>query len=141
MLKFASLLILLSNTAFALSSRSLVGTWQLTSYTILESGGEKPWCHQPVGIISYLPNGFMAVGINCRDEKGEWIKDPKDMVFYTGRYEIRKDGVIVHHVEHSSELSRVGQDLERTAVLEKDTLTLTGKGTKGQVKLIWKKRA
>jgi len=130
---------LAARTSSALQSRDLVGTWRLQSYTILEDGKEKPWCVAPFGIISYYANGYMAVGINCRDAAGQLVANPKDMVFYTGTYDIQNGNTVVHHVENSSELSRISQHLERSAELKGDVVTLTGKGTKGLVKLVWKK--
>jgi hypothetical protein len=60
-------------------------------------------------------NGYMAVGINCRKaENDEIIPDPKDMVFYTGTFSVRRPNTVIHHVENSSEISRIGQNLERT---------------------------
>ena len=123
----------------ALEAKDLVGTWRLQSYTILENQKEKPWCGHPFGIISYFSNGYMAVGINCKESSGKIVDHPKDMVFYTGTYELKDGSTVVHHVENSSELSRISQSLERTATLSGDTVTLTGKGTKGLVKLVWKK--
>jgi hypothetical protein len=123
----------------ALEVKDLVGTWRLQSYSIIENKKEKPWCAHPFGIISYYSNGYMAVGINCKDDAGKLVENPKDMVFYTGTYELKNENTVVHHVENSSELSRISQHLERTAHVEGDTITLTGKGTKGLVKLVWKR--
>jgi|GEM_PF-3053232 len=125
--------------AGAIHRDSLVGTWRLQSYSILKDGKEIPWCGNPFGIISYFSNGYMAVGINCKDPAGKVVADPKDMVFYTGTYEWKDEGTLIHHVENSSELSRIGQNLERSARLTGDTVTLTGNGTKGLVKLVWKR--
>ena len=132
-------LLALTPSAHAIDLNSVIGTWRLKSYTILENGREKPWCVNPSGLISYLNNGFMAVGINCKDEKGQWVPDPKDMVFYTGRYELKNGNTLVHHVEHPSDLSRVSKDLERKVELKGSVITLTGQGTKGLVRLIWEK--
>ncbi len=123
----------------ALEARNLIGTWRLQSYSIIENKKEKPWCAYPFGIISYLSNGYMAVGINCKEDSGKIVENPKDMVFYTGTYELKDENTVIHHVENSSEMSRISQNLERTAHLDGDTVTLTGKGTKGLVKLVWKK--
>ena len=47
---------------------------------------------------------------------------------------------MIHHVENSSEISRIGQNLERTVEINGDLITLTGVGVKGAVRLVWKKR-
>ena len=138
-LALITLVLATAHSAFALSQKDVVGTWRLESYTILDGAKEKPWCGNPYGIISYFSNGYMAVGINCKDEGGAIVTDPKDMVFYTGTYEIKGDRTLLHHVENSSDVTRIGKQLERTAELKNDRITLTGMGTKGLVKLIWKK--
>ena len=130
---------LFSTLCHAIETKDLIGTWRLQSYSILEGGKEKPWCDHPFGVISYFSNGYMAVGINCKDAALKLVENPKDMVFYTGTYELKDKNTIIHHVENSSELSRISQHLERTAHLDGETVTLTGKGTKGLVKLVWKK--
>ncbi len=124
--------------AAAITKKQIVGTWQLQSYTIMNGENAEPWCHEPFGIISYFSNGYMAVGINCKDADQKLVPDPKDMVFYTGKYTL-KGNTILHHVQNSSELSRIDQTLERNAHIEGDKITLTGKGTKGLVRLVWKK--
>lgn len=133
---------LLSSPAFALEQKKLVGTWALQSYILTDNGAEKPWCINPFGIISYFSNGHMAIGINCKksDNEKEVTPDQKDMVFYTGKYSIKQPNIVVHHVENSSEISRIGKDLERTVEMNGDRVTLTGMGVKGPFRLVWKKR-
>lgn len=132
---------LLVPSAHALELRSVIGTWELVSYVLTEDGRERPWCKAPFGIISYAPNGYMAVGINCRDvDAGKVTPDPKDMVFYSGKFSIKAPSTLVHHVENSSDISRIGKDLERTVDVEKGQLILRGMGVKGPVKLVWRKR-
>ena len=134
-------LLLLCPNAHAFGRKDLVGTWELISYVLTEDGTERPWCKSPFGIISYGANGYMAVGINCRKaENDEITPDPKDMVFYAGKFSIRSPNTVIHHVENSSEISRIGQDLERTVDMKGDLITLSGMGVKGPVRLVWKKR-
>jgi len=133
--------LLLCPSAHAFERKDLVGTWELVSYVLTEDGTEKPWCKSPFGTISYAANGYMAVGINCRKPENDQITpDPKDMVFYTGKFSVRSPNTVVHHVENSSEISRIGHDLERTLDIKGDLITLSGTGVKGPVRLVWKKR-
>lgn len=132
---------LFSSEANVFDKKDLVGTWRLQSYTLVEDGVERPWCKNPFGLISYYSNGYMAVGINCKKSEGndEMTSDSKDMVFYTGKFSIKQPHTVVHHVENSNDVSRIGKSLEREAILRGNRVTLTGLGVKGPVRLVWEK--
>ena len=141
-MKFISLaLAMFSLNANALEKKDLIGTWKLQSYILTEEGKEWPWCAKPFGLISYFSNGYMAVGINCHqsEEDKTVTSNNKDMVFYTGRFSLRKPNTVLHHVENSNDISRIGKSLEREASIVNDQITLTGVGVKGPVRLVWKK--
>ncbi len=36
----------------------------------------------------------MAVGINCKESSGKLVDNPKDMVFYTGNYQLKDESLI-----------------------------------------------
>lgn len=129
---------LLTGSAHALKTEDLVGTWKLVSYYMIKDGQEVERCKDPFGIITYSANGYMGVGINCKTE-GNADPDPKNQVFYAGRYSVKKPQTVVHHVENSSDVSRIGKDLERVAELKGSEVTLSGMGVTGPVKLKWRK--
>lgn len=122
-------------------AKNLWGTWTLLRYEILDD--TKPetstdWCPHPSGVIHYLPSSWMSVAINCKDEKQNLISNPDDMVFYSGKYRVESDR-IVHDVRFSSDLKRVGAKYDRFFKVKGDVITLEGKGSKGAVRLTWKK--
>lgn len=119
---------------------SVVGLWRLESYVILKDGKETQWCPSYVGTIEYSERKRMSVSINCKDENGAWMQDYRNMVFYSGTYAVRGDQ-ITHFVENASDITRIGNDHVRTFKFDPDgnRVTLVGKGTKGDVKLVWKR--
>lgn len=127
-----------------LTAKALVGTWQLMSFEIVDSVGSsksRPWCQSPWGILTYTDQGYMSAGINCmgQSQPKNPTDDPKDMVFYAGTYEIKNDGLVLHKVSNSSDITRIGKIMERHVSLQEDILTITAVGVKGPVRLVWKR--
>jgi hypothetical protein len=132
---------MISLQAHALEEKDLVGTWRLQSCVLLKKDGDQPWCKNPFGVLNYTSSGFMAMAFNCMkpEHDKEITTDPKDMVFYMGKFSIKDNGKILHHVENSSEISRIGKALEREVKIKGDEITLTGMGVRGPVRTVWKR--
>lgn len=115
---------------------TLVGHWRLESFTEQRDDGTSfdVWGPDPVGYITYLPNGRMSVvfaGAQRARFTGAWV-DVADahkaacydaMVAYSGRYTVHEDRVI-HHVEVCWIPNWEGRDLERFVTLLPDDRVL-----------------
>ena len=112
------------HNAFAEGGR-MFGIWQLHK-------GDLPLCSSPSGTLIYGTDGFMSMGINCKEGKS---------LFYMGSFKVQGHEV-VHHVVNASDPSLLGKDLVKTVEsLKENELVLTellGDG-KGSLKISWVK--
>ena len=118
----------------------MVGTWKLVSVESVRAGGEALhlWLGpNPVGLIIYLPNGFMSVQI-MRDPrpkpfaKGRVLGTPdefKDAYLgyygYSGTYTVNEaDKSVEHKIQTSLWPEEVGGTRKRAVILDGDKVTL-----------------
>jgi Lipocalin-like domain len=137
---------------------TLVGTWNLVSYTVTNEDGVKiaePFGPSPRGLLIYTDNGFMS-GQLMSASRPQWRSDrprkasteEKVLAFdtylsYCGTYEQHGEHVI-HHVMTSLIPNWIGTDQIRLIQLEGDLLTLSvppvlGKGKTRTVQLTWRR--
>jgi hypothetical protein len=152
-----------------MSDERFVGTWKLKSVVKKSSAGRvsKPFDDNPLGYISYMPDGFMhailmksgrnLVGVSpeelsdaARSKKllmsGKYImagiryvKAMTSFLSYCGAYEIRGN-IVVHHVKAAMVPDWIGTDLTRAFVFSGNTLTLTARDDAGNVMdLVWER--
>lgn len=122
---------------------TLVGTWKLLDIEHQTATGQwEPDCVAPQGLLTYTASGYMAVGINCMQNKTSHQPSyrPQDLTFYTGTYRL-KGNHITHIVQNSSSPAFYGKHLERTLqCLNADEMVLNAIEPNGQkVKLQWRK--
>jgi hypothetical protein len=152
-----------------MSDERFVGTWKLKSVVKKSAAGRvsKPFADNPLGYISYMPDGFMhailmksgrnLVGVSpeelsdaARTKKlmmsGKYImagiryvKAMTSFLSYCGTYEIRGN-IVVHHVKAAMVPDWIGTDLTREFVFSGNTLTLTARDNAGNVMdLVWER--
>jgi len=152
-----------------MSDERFVGTWKLKSVVKKSAAGRvsKPFADNPLGYISYMPDGFMhailmksgrnLVGVSpeelsdaARTKKlmmsGKYImagiryvKAMTSFLSYCGNYEIRGN-IVVHHVKAAMVPDWIGTDLTREFVFSGNTLTLTARDNAGNVMdLVWER--
>jgi len=145
------------------------GTWKLVSVVRTSHAGElsKPFTDNPLGYISYMPDGFMhailmksgrkLTGVTpeelsdaARSRKLllslkylkagiRYVKAMTSFLSYCGTYEIRGNTVI-HHVTAAMVPDWIGTDLTREFVFNGNTLTLTARDNAGNVMdLVWER--
>ena len=141
-----------------ISKEDLNGTWQLESWTIGYSDGDKlsyPYGENPRGLLLYTADGWMSASI-CSAQRALL---PADVSFrklpdgvkaeaftsyfhYAGRYQVL-DGDVVHYVSQGLNPNFVGTEQLRQAELDGQTLVLSGKDEVGGVtrfhSLVWHK--
>jgi len=122
---------------------NLVGTWRLQA--IEHQLGNKKWepdCNSPTGLLIYTKEGYMAVGLNCMQEKNPKIASFKkqDITFYTGTYSL-KNNIIFHHILNSSSPNLYGRTVKRNLQILNDNeiILLLENKDKNPVRIIWKK--
>jgi|GraSoi2013_100cm_1033763.scaffolds.fasta_scaffold97139_1 hypothetical protein len=127
----------LPSAALAQSKDVLTGTWKLLSFTSTTDKGEVKFMmgHNPIGFITYTPEGRMSVVITAEARKPLSVNDrvsaPAEeraesfstVIAYAGRYTFTGD-TITHHVEASWMPNQVGTDLVRSVKLQGDRLIL-----------------
>lgn len=116
----------------------LIGAWDLVRYFVrFESGLETtPLGDDARGRICYTADGYMF-GFMARRRRQPFASADRllatsaekaqgfdDCVTYAGRWSLRDDGLVVHHVELSLLPNWTGQDQVRTPRLEGQTLEL-----------------
>jgi hypothetical protein len=137
---------------------TLVGTWYLICYTIMNDEGTQiaePFGPNPRGLLIYTENGFMS-GQLMSASRPQWRSDlprkasteEKALAFdtylsYCGTYEQHGDRVI-HHVMTSLIPNWVGTDQIRLMQLDGNLLTLSvppvpDKGKTRTVQLTWRR--
>jgi hypothetical protein len=152
-----------------MSDERFAGTWKLKSVVKKSAAGEvsKPFADNPLGYISYMPDGFMhailmksgrnLIGVSpeelsdaARSKKllmsGKYImagikyvKAMTSFMSYCGVYEIRGN-IVVHHVKAAMVPDWIGTDLTREFVFSGNTLTLTARDDAGNVMdLVWER--
>jgi hypothetical protein len=118
------------------SSNTIVGTWSLVSASATTADGavDAPYGPNPVGYITYTPDGYMhaIVGFSNRPRlSGDWQASPVEeraaafatLIAYAGRYSV-VGGLVEHHVEVSTDPNRVGTSLVRTIQWQRGDLIL-----------------
>ncbi len=127
--------------ALAITEKELQGTWSLVSFSKVEDGRESTWCEKPFGTLSYFAGNRMSVSINCMNPAApdQVTGNPADMVFYSGTYSIDTGDAVIHHVQNSSDPTRIGHDHIRYAKAQGNRIELTGMGSKGPLRIIWEK--
>jgi hypothetical protein len=140
-----------------MSSLSLVGTWALESWQMVDSSGavDEPFGRRPVGYLMYGLDGYMSAVFMSTGRKAFAAGDilggtPEEKsaaigtcIAYCGRYSVEGDRVR-HHVEVSLFPNWIGTTLERIVSLDGDTLRISTVPTfmKGRMQtghLVWKK--
>ncbi|MFH9008963.1 lipocalin-like domain-containing protein [Streptomyces afghaniensis] len=143
------------DTSDAPHAADLVGAWQLVAFHELddEGGGmsEGPLGPDAGGLLIYAPDGAMSVSMMRRDGQhpaaaGPAGKQPRSTEYmgYAGTW--RLEGTrLLHHVEVSTHIYQLGQDLEREVRLRGDRLDLIGRApVEGRFRrrvLTWRRRA
>ena len=119
-----------------LTGAVLIGAWQLVEWTA--SDGEEtlhPSGPDAVGRIIYADDGYMSAFLAAADGS-------TDALAYSGTWELRGEGEVVHHVSLSTRGSFVGRDLVRSVSWEGDDLMLTTPPTRqGVVNVLRWRRA
>jgi len=123
------------NAGAADISKSLVGTWRVTSYSrlTLETNEEtRPFGENPTGYIQYSPDGHMVVFLSAREmpkASPPYSEADKAAIYsqifgaYAGTYSV--DGnKVTHHIVASWRPDWVGGDLIRFVELSGDKLTI-----------------
>ena len=152
-----------------MSDERFVGTWKLKSVVKKSAAGkvDKPFDDNPLGYITYLPDGFMhailmksgrkLIGVfpeelsdAARSKKLmmswryimagiRYVKAMTSFLSYCGAYEIRGN-IVVHHVKAAMAPDWIGTDLTREFVFSGNMLTLTARDDAGNVMdLVWER--
>ena len=93
----------------------LVGSWDLVEWT---HGDEHPLGPDAAGRLIYSADGFMAAFLSRGDGHS-------DALAYSGAWELRDTGEVVHRVSTSTRGSFVGKDLVRSVSWVDGDLVLT----------------
>jgi hypothetical protein len=107
----------------------LLGTWKLVKHP--------QFLGAPEGLLCYQPNGTMFViisGISSPPKTAE-----VNVIAYSGKFSFSND-TLIHHVEISNDLKKVGTDQMRYPFFEHDELILQDqRENEGAMKIHWKK--
>lgn len=141
-----------------ISKAQLEGTWQLESWVIGYSDGDKithPYGEDPQGLLLYTADGWMSASI-CRNDRALLPADVSyrkleesaraaaftSYFHYAGRYRV-VDGDVIHYVTQSLNPNFPGSEQLRHAELDGQTLVLSGKDQAGEItrfhSLVWHK--
>lgn len=154
-----------------MSDKRFLGTWKLVSVVQRSPDGKvsKPFADQPLGYISYMPDGYMhailmksgrhPVGVVPEELSAalrtkrlfvswkyiragiRYVKAMTSFLSYCGTYDVRGN-TILHSVKAAMVPDWIGTDLKREFVFSKNTLTLTARDDAGNVMdLIWERMA
>jgi Lipocalin-like domain len=123
-----------------MNEQAFVGTWRLRSHESRMGDGRVryPFGRDAQGYLTYTAEGYMSVAIMgthrprflaandfTEGTSEEQLAAGKQYLSYAGTYELREDGIILHHVEISLFPNWVGGVQERFYTLEGDRLTLS----------------
>jgi hypothetical protein len=142
----AVMLLALTSPSIAFAQQTLkdrvVGTWKIISWESVRSDGQavNVWMGtHPTGVIIYQPNGLMAVQI-MSDPRPTFAANPattppasdefRNAFFgyyaYWGTYTINEAGNgVVHHVQGSERPNEVGQNFQRSVLIDGAKLVIT----------------
>jgi hypothetical protein len=112
----------------------LVGTWKLVAASSRTRSGERiesPYGAEPVGVLTYTPEGRVTSLISYGGRQPlsmnagaqEQAQAFNSFLGYTGRYSLTGDKV-THHIEISSIQNYVGKDLVRGIRFEGNRISL-----------------
>jgi hypothetical protein len=122
----------------SITREDLIGVWNLVRYFVrLPDGTElAPLGDNAVGRIGYTADGYMF-GFMARAQRAPFASVDRllatpaekaaafdDCVTYAGRWSLREDGLVVHHVEVSLLPNWTGQEQLRIPVLDAQGLEL-----------------
>jgi len=117
------------------TSRDLIGTWKLESWSLVYEDGrpsEYPLGRDAVGRIMYTDDGhvsamLMRAGRKPLSDTSEASKARAwdDCFGYTGRFEVRGEAVF-HTIEVATNPALVGVTSTRNVMLDGNRLTLSG---------------
>jgi hypothetical protein len=121
-----------------MSNQTLVGTWQLVSFTYRDAEGRTtyPIGEAPVGFLTYTAGGHMTVQMGHAVRPSltteDWENAPdaeiaaaaRGYFAYCGPYELRA-GEVVHRVAYCLMPNWMGGEQVRAVTLVGDTLTLS----------------
>lgn len=125
--------------AVNVKKEDIVGTWKLVSFEERSEDGavSRPSGAAPVGFLVYTEDGHVSVQNQTSDGSlrvtvvpafggNAHIKEGalEALGAYSGRYEIKSGGKIVHHIDVSLYPAWVGLRQERTITVEGNRLTL-----------------
>lgn len=133
-----------SFSSFAKNTQdNLIGTWQLSKFYLVNAKGKHDpvqravRCEKPSGLLIYTAEGTMSAGINCRS--GGMPDGSPLKVFYTGTYQIKGSGHIVHYPKNSFDIRKIGEPIDRYFRFEGKNLVITGQGYAGIFEIVWKR--
>jgi hypothetical protein len=115
------------------SPASLVGTWELVTFTAHQADGrvEEPWGPQPAGRIVYDADGHMtALPMHQRRNEGDGSQSPPDIQgefsAYFGTYQLdAAQQSITHQVQASLAAGRASKELRRNFRFKDGMLVLS----------------
>lgn len=121
-----------------IAREDLIGAWQLVRYFVRFADGREatPLGDDAVGRICYTADGHMY-GFMARAQRQPFASADRllaapaekaqafdDCVTYAGRWTLREDGLVVHHVELSLLPNWTGQEQLRIPLLDAQGLEL-----------------
>ncbi len=112
------------------------GSYQLLSHGTYDKAGKfTPTSEYLRGELIYPNDGFVSVLI-CFNES---IKTQKDILAYSGRYEVKTENEIIHHITLCSQLSRSGTSELRKLNFSENKLVLGIDMENGRFEAVWDK--
>jgi hypothetical protein len=114
--------------------KDIIGMWRIESFELERTNGVTvSWAETIKGTLLYTDDGFVSVSLNGK------LKEDFKILFYSGTFELNRDGVIKHYVWNASDPNRVNKTMKRRACLHDGVLTLYAEGEYGKAKLKWTK--
>ncbi len=118
-----------------ISRSKLIGRWKLCSHTFHHNGTIMPTASWVAGQLIYAEDGSMAVLISKKPQP----EGMTDLILYSGHFTV-EDGEILHHIEFSPNLDRIGNQERRIPTLAENQLTLqTVPSSEGFYKIVWQR--
>ncbi len=122
-------------------AEKLLGAWVLVSWRVVDTNAtSEPFGADPVGLLTYAPQGWMQASLATADRPGLSSVSPRQapddelatayrsFFSYAGPYEVReREGIVdvVHHVTIALNPSMVGTEQVRRVDLVDGKLTLS----------------